>query len=151
HHDVDATRPSGTLAGMVMGTAGYMSPEQVRGHAADPRSDIFAAGAILYEMVSGQRAFQGASPADTMSAVLRETPMDLVLRSGTPPSLARIVRRCLEKDPADRFQSARDLRFAIETISDAHPAAPAEAKEHARSIAVLPFANMSADPDNQFF
>jgi TolB-like protein len=151
HPDVDATRPSGTIAGMVMGTAGYMSPEQVRGHAADPRSDIFAVGAIVYEMVSGQRAFQGASPADTMSAVLRETPMDLVLRTGTPPSLARLVRRCLEKDPADRFQSARDLRFAIETVSDAHPAAAPQTKDDGRAIAVLPFANMSADAENQFF
>jgi TolB-like protein/Flp pilus assembly protein TadD len=151
HHDVDATRPSATMAGVVMGTAGYMSPEQVRGQAADPRSDIFAVGAILYEMVSGQRAFQGASSADTMSAVLRETPMDLVLRSGTPPSLARLVRRCLEKDAADRFQSARDLRFAIESVSDTHPAAAAAAKTDARSIAVLPFANMSADAENQFF
>jgi serine/threonine protein kinase/Tfp pilus assembly protein PilF len=150
--DVDVTRASATLAGLVMGTAGYMSPEQVRGQAADPRSDIFAAGAILYEMVTGQRAFQGASPADTMSAVLREQPMDLVLRSGTPPALARLVRRCLEKDPKDRFQTARDLRFAIESISDAHPAAPAPArKADEKSVAVLPFANMSADADNQYF
>src|SRR5260221_5954064 len=151
-HDVDVTRASATLAGLVMGTAGYMSPEQVRGQAADPRSDIFATGAILYEMVTGQRAFQGASPADTMSAVLREQPMDLVLRSGTPPALARLVRRCLEKDPQERFQSARDLRFAIESISDAHPVAPAPVKKaDEKSIAVLPFANMSADAENQFF
>ncbi len=150
-HADDVTRPSGTMAGMVMGTAGYMSPEQVRGHAADPRSDIFAVGAILYEMVSGQRAFQGASPADTMSAVLREQPMDLVLRSGTPPSLARLVRRCLEKDPADRFQTARDLRFAIENVSDSHAVSPAQSTAESRSIAVLPFANMSSDADNQFF
>ena len=105
-----------------MGTVGYMSPEQVRGDGADPRSDIFATGAILYEMITGQRAFQGSSPADTMSAVLREQPPDLVLRTGTPPALARIVRRCLEKDPNDRFQTARDLRFAIESLSDAHAA-----------------------------
>jgi serine/threonine protein kinase/Flp pilus assembly protein TadD len=151
-HDVDVTRASATLAGLVMGTAGYMSPEQVRGQAADPRSDIFACGAILYEMVTGQRAFQGASPADTMSAVLREQPTDLVLRSGTPPALARLVRRCLEKDPADRFQSTRDLRFAIESISDAHPVAPPPAKkDDEKSVAVLPFANMSADAENQYF
>lgn len=151
-HDVDVTRASATLAGLVMGTAGYMSPEQVRGQPADPRSDIFASGAILYEMVTGQRTFQGTSPADTMSAVLREQPMDLVLRSGTPPALARLVRRCLEKDPNDRFQSARDLRFAIESISDAHAAAPAPSRNaDEKSVAVLPFANMSADADNQFF
>ncbi len=146
----DVTCVSATLAGLVMGTVGYMSPEQVRGEGADPRSDIFATGAILYEMITGQRAFQGNSPADTMSAVLREQPPDLVLRTGTPPALARIVRRCLEKDPNDRFQTARDLRFAIESLSDAH-AQPVSTKSDEKSVAVLAFANMSADADNQYF
>jgi TolB-like protein len=87
-----------------------------------------------------------------MSAVLREQPPDLVLRTGTPPALARIVRRCLEKDPGDRFQSARDLRFAIESISDVQPVAPAPVKKaDEKSVAVLPFANMSADAENQYF
>ena len=148
----DAATFAPTSAGLILGTVGYMSPEQVRGHTADSRSDIFAIGTILFEMISGQRAFRGDSPADTMSAVLREPPPDLVLRSGTPPALARLVRRCLEKDPADRFQSARDLRFAIESISDIQPAGAATAtKVDEKSIAVLPFANMSADADNQYF
>ena len=125
-----------------------MSPEQVRGQGADSRSDIFAVGAILFEMITGDRAFQGPSPADTMSAVLREQPPDLVRRSGIPPAVARLIQRCLEKDPGDRFQSVADLRFAIESISDAQPAA---SKAEAKSIAVLPFSNIGADADNQFF
>ena len=148
----EAATIAATSAGLILGTVGYMAPEQVRGETADQRSDLFAVGTILYEMVSGQRAFHGESPADTMSAVLREQPPDLVLRTGTPPSLARIVRRCLEKDPNERFQSARDLRFAIESISDVQPAASvAPKKTDEKSIAVLPFANMSADADNQYF
>jgi serine/threonine protein kinase len=138
-----------TNVGVILGTVGYMAPEQIRGEHADHRSDIFAVGTVLYEMVSGQRAFYGDSPADTMSAVLREQPPDLVLRTGTPPAVARIVRRCLEKDAAERFQSARDVRFALEAVTDASPAAPQAADQ--KSIAVLPFANMSADPENQYF
>jgi eukaryotic-like serine/threonine-protein kinase len=150
--DVDVTRASATMPGVVMGTAAYMSPEQVRGHAADRRSDIFATGAILYEMVTGQRAFQGASPADTMSAVLREQPAHLVLRSGTPPALAGVVRRCLEKDPNDRFQTASDLRLAIGSSSGTHPAAGGPAPEaEEKSVAVLPFANMSGDTEQEYF
>ena len=137
-----------TSAGVILGTVGYMAPEQVRGEVADPRADIFAVGTILYEMVSGRRAFHGQSPADTMSAVLREQPPDLVVRTGASPALARVVRRCLEKDPAERFQTARDLRFAIESISDREPAAPPPARAtDEKSIAVLPFANMSADKE----
>jgi eukaryotic-like serine/threonine-protein kinase len=147
---MDMTRTGVTAAGIVIGTVGYMSPEQVRGGAADPRSDIFAVGAILYEMVSGQRAFRGSSPADTMSAVLREQPPDLTLRTGTPPAIARIVVRCLEKAAASRFQTAADLKFALDTISGAHPAAGAAPKID-RSVAVLPFANMSPDAENQYF
>jgi serine/threonine protein kinase/Tol biopolymer transport system component len=107
-----------TEPGLVMGTVGYMSPEQVRGVAADHRSDIFSLGAILYEMLSGKRAFQGATFADTMSAILKEEPAELstAVRS-LPPALARIVHRCLEKDPAERFQSARDLAFNLELLT----------------------------------
>lgn len=107
-----------TGPGVVMGTAGYMSPEQVRGQIVDHRSDIFSLGAILYEMLSGQRAFHGTTAADTMSAILREEPPDL---SGSgrllPPAIGRIVHRCLEKDAAERFQSARDLAFNLEMLS----------------------------------
>src|SRR3981081_1080007 len=104
--------------GVVLGTVGYMSPEQVRGQVIDHRSDIFSLGAILYEMVSGNRAFEGQTAADTMSAILKEDPAEL---SGAgrnrPPALGRLIHRCLEKDPAERFQSARDLAFNLELLS----------------------------------
>jgi serine/threonine protein kinase/tetratricopeptide (TPR) repeat protein len=144
-------RPN-TASGTVLGTIGYMAPEQVRGFEADHRSDIFAAGAILYEMLTGERAFRGATPADTMSAILNDPSSALVFGAGTPLSLARIVRRCLEKDANDRFQSARGLGFAIESISGIRSAPHAPSTEHVEtSIAVLPFANMSTDPENQYF
>jgi dipeptidyl aminopeptidase/acylaminoacyl peptidase len=108
-----------TEPGQVMGTVGYMSPEQVRGKAADHRSDIFAFGAILYEMLSGQRAFQGETAADTMSAILKEEPADLSETArNVPPALERMVRHCLEKNPAQRFQSTGDLAFNLEALTD---------------------------------
>jgi eukaryotic-like serine/threonine-protein kinase len=107
-----------TDAGVVLGTVGYMSPEQVRGQPADARSDIFALGTILYEMLSGIRAFARDSSADTMAAILKEEPPEL---SGEgkkiPPAVERVVRHCLEKNPAERFQSARDLAFDLESLS----------------------------------
>jgi hypothetical protein len=109
---------STTAAGLVLGTVGYMSPEQARGELADPRADIFSFGAVFYEMLAGQRAFQGNSPAETLSAILKEQPPDLTLVvPGLSLSLARIVDRCLEKSRDDRFQTAADLRFALEAIS----------------------------------
>ncbi len=107
-----------TSPGMVLGTVGYMSPEQVRGQEVDQRTDIFALGAILYEMLSGQRAFHGDSSVETMNAILKEDPPEFegeTLR--VSPAVERIVRRCLEKDPGQRFQSAKDLMFSIEAIS----------------------------------
>jgi eukaryotic-like serine/threonine-protein kinase len=108
-----------TEPGQIMGTVGYMSPEQVRGKAADHRSDIFAFGSILYEMLSGQRAFRGETPADTMSAILKEEPVELSETArNVPPPLERMVRHCLEKNPGQRFQSAGDLAFNLETLTD---------------------------------
>jgi Tol biopolymer transport system component len=108
-----------TEPGQIMGTVGYMSPEQVRGKAADHRSDIFSFGSILYEMLSGQRAFRGETPADTMSAILKEEPVELSETSrNVPPALERMVRHCLEKNPAQRFQSSGDLAFNLEALTD---------------------------------
>ena len=113
------TQQVGTEAGTVMGTAGYMSPEQVRGKATDSRSDIFSFGAVLYEMLSGKRAFHGDSSVDTMSAILKEEPPDLgETNRNVSPALERIVRHCLEKNPAERFQSARDVAFNLEALTD---------------------------------
>ena len=150
-HMHSLTRPE-TMPGAVLGTIGYMAPEQLRGFEVDHRADIFAAGAILFEMLTGRRAFQGASAADTMSAILNDAPSGLVFNADTPPSLARIARRSLEKKPHDRFQSAQDLAFAIESAS-AIRSGPAEPLEVAgeTSIAVLPFANIGDDQDNQYF
>ncbi|MBA2525183.1 MAG: serine/threonine-protein kinase, partial [Pyrinomonadaceae bacterium] len=114
------TRRVDTDPGLVMGTMGYMSPEQLKGRPADHRSDIFAFGAILYEMLSGKRAFRGESMAETMSAILREDPPDLSETNKTvSPSLERVIHHCLEKNPEERFHSARDLAFAIENLSGA--------------------------------
>jgi serine/threonine protein kinase len=112
------TRKVNTDPGTVMGTMGYMSPEQLKGKQVDHRSDIFSFGAILYEMLSGKRAFRGDSMAETMSAILREDPPDLSeTNHAVSPALERVVRHCLEKNPSERFHSARDLAFAIENLS----------------------------------
>ena len=105
-----------TEPGTVMGTVGYMSPEQVRGKAADHRSDIFSLGTILYEMLSGDRAFRGESAAETMAAIAQKDPPQLAESAGRfPPSIERILRHCLEKRPEERFDTAHDLAFALET------------------------------------
>ena len=121
-----ATSPASTQPGIVLGTVGYMAPEQVRGVAVDHRADLFAFGAILYEVLSGARAFRRDTAPETMAAILNEDPPDL--RSAgrsVPPALARIVDRCLEKNPSARFQTASDLAFALEALSDASDSAGA--------------------------
>jgi eukaryotic-like serine/threonine-protein kinase len=119
----DANSPtvsSATEPGVVMGTVGYMSPEQVRGKPLDHRTDIFAFGAILYEMLAGTRAFRRSTSADTMAAILNEAPPSISqIAQNTPRGLQRVVDRCLEKNPEQRFQSASDLAFALEALSDA--------------------------------
>jgi len=115
-----------TEPGTVMGTVGYMSPEQVRGRPADHRSDIFSFGVVLYEMLTGRRAFRGETPVETMHAILKEeTPGLAGSASAISPALERIVRHCLEKSPEERFQSARDIAFALGEASSGSAAAPA--------------------------
>ena len=122
-----------TEPGVVFGTLSYMSPEQVRGRSADARSDLFALGSILYEMLAGVRAFRGDSAAETMSAVLKEDPPDLSAAGlSIPPGLERIVRHCLEKSPEARFQSARDVAFALQELSSAPAAAAGHATARSR-------------------
>jgi Tol biopolymer transport system component len=118
----------GTEPGVVLGTLGYMAPEQVKGKPADARSDIFAFGAVLYEMLSGARAFHRDTAAETMSAILREEPPDLsATNKNVAPGLERVVRHCLEKNPEERFHSAHDLAFDLQALSGSTPAAAAAA------------------------
>jgi serine/threonine protein kinase len=135
---------SHTAAGVVMGTASYMAPEQVRGEPADPRTDIFAFGAVLYEMLSGQRAFRRETPAETMTAVLREDPPELP-DSPHPisPALDRIVRRCLEKNQEQRFQSAKDLSFALSALSGTASSVIAGIASQPRKVPVLLWAALA--------
>jgi eukaryotic-like serine/threonine-protein kinase len=122
-HDVEGqtdvqTRKVNTNPGAVMGTAGYMAPEQVRAQRVDHRSDIFSLGIILYEMLSGKRAFRGDSAVETLNAILKEDPPQLSESNGhINPALERIVLHCLEKNPGQRFQSTRDVAFALDSLS----------------------------------
>lgn len=138
--DADVTR---TRDGTVLGTAAYMSPEQAEGRPLDSRSDIFSFGAVLYEMLSGSRAFGRTTALQVMNAVVRDEPPPLQ----TSPALERIVRRCLQKSPGQRFQTMGDVRAVLE-----QPATePPKPIEREPSVAVLPFANMSADKENEYF
>jgi serine/threonine protein kinase len=115
---MEMTRTANTSAGLVLGTVGYMSPEQARGLPIDHRSDLFNVGSTLYEMLSGARAFSGPTTADTISAILGSDPADLTnAPRNIAPGLDRIVRHCLEKSPAQRFQSASDVAFALEALT----------------------------------
>jgi eukaryotic-like serine/threonine-protein kinase len=112
-----------TEPGLLVGTCGYMAPEQARGRGADARSDIFSMGALLYEMLSGRRAFAGPTPADTLAALLTQDPPEMsALSRPVPRPLERVVRRCLERNPEERFQSARDVAFGLQAVDE--PAAP---------------------------
>jgi serine/threonine protein kinase/Tfp pilus assembly protein PilF len=143
-----------TEAGTVLGTAGYMSPEQLSGESVDARSDIFSFGCLLYEMLSGRRAFMGRSAGETLASILRDHPPELAaLGVALPAGLERIVTRCLEKNREERFQSARDLAFHLREISSGFVVTAVSSGSHGpaiESIAVLPFANVSADPDTEY-
>ncbi len=115
-----------TQEGMILGTAGYMSPEQVRGEAVDARSDLFSFGVVLYEMLTGRKAFARGSAMDTLAAILKEDPADLEASSRpVPPGLQRILHRCLEKDPSHRFHDAEDLAFALSNLGSGAESTPA--------------------------
>ena len=189
-HQGETATGSRTEAGVVLGTTGYMSPEQVRGEPVDHRSDVFALGAVLYEMLSGRKAFGGSTPADTMSAILSHDPPSLLtMREDIPLDLDRAVRRCLEKSTRERFQTAWDLASDLERLAEIKPprmgarsyrsrlpvavglglmvligwAAVSDVgglrtrlltRTHAspiRSLAVLPLANFSHSPDQEYF
>jgi serine/threonine protein kinase len=133
---------SETASGVIVGTVGYMAPEQIRGQAVDARTDIFAFGCVLYELLSGTRAFTGDTPMDTLSAILHRTPpsvSDARTADPCPPLLTRIVDRCLAKAPADRFHTAADLGFALRQVGQVSSGQPAVATRKSvwRPIAAL--------------
>jgi eukaryotic-like serine/threonine-protein kinase len=129
-----------TEAGVMLGTAAYMSPEQAKGEEADARSDIFSFGVVLYEMLSGRRAFERGSAIETITATLRDEPEPLQ----APSTVSAVVTRCLRKSPGERFQTMSEVRIALERAAN-QPA------EKVPSIAVLPFVNMSAEKENEYF
>jgi Tol biopolymer transport system component len=136
------TTPAMTQAGMILGTAAYMSPEQAKGRAVDKRSDVWAFGCVLYEMLTGARAFQGDDVSDTLAAVLRGEPNWIGLPSGTPPLIRRLLRRCLEKDRKRRLDSAADARLEIEealtvpSAADEAAIQPARVSRQQRTVAI---------------
>src|SRR5262245_14997312 len=140
--DIDVTR---TIDGAVVGTAAYMSPEQAEGQSTDARSDIFSFGAVLHELISGRRAFGGTTTMQVLAAVMRDEPPLL----DAPPAVSEIVRRCLEQRPENRFQTVAELNASLDRA--AQSLAPRGYAGTKPSIAVLPFANLSADKDNEYF
>jgi TolB-like protein/Tfp pilus assembly protein PilF len=146
---VNGTDITRTLAGTVMGTAAYMAPEQAEGKTLDARSDIFSLGAVVYELIAGRKAFPGDSMASVLSAVLRDDPAPL--GSVAPPGLEIILSRCLRKNPAERFQDMQEVRAALEALRTPTRVIPAQVARAEASIAVLPFANLSSDKENEYF
>ncbi len=141
--DPEQATVSLTQAGAILGTVAYMSPEQAQGMPVDARSDIFSFGLVIYEMLTGQRAYRGATNIEILTSIIHKDPPPL---DNLPAGFERIVSRCLRKAPADRFQTISDLRQALE-----QSAAKTPAGERAQSVAVLPFVNMSTDPENEYF
>jgi serine/threonine-protein kinase len=151
-----------TEAGVVLGTVGYLSPEQVRGLPADSRSDIFALGCVVFEVATGERAFSGISAAVTLSEALHHDPGERLGALGeTAPAFVQVLARCLEKDPENRFQSMSDLAFAFGLVSEESKTRAGKGSEGESvlpgagaapaSLAVLPFVNRSPDPENEYF
>jgi serine/threonine protein kinase/tetratricopeptide (TPR) repeat protein len=147
------TLPRATQPGTILGTVGYMAPEQARGETIDTRADIFSFGCVLYEMATGERAFARSSALETLTAILHDAPLaPSHRRRELPPGFDRVVAHCLEKEPAARFQSAHDLEFALNALTPGRvPAGVRTIKARSASVAVLPFVNLSADPENEFF
>ena len=145
----DQTLTDISQAGAVLGTPAYMSPEQAEGKQVDAQSDIFSFGAVLYEMLSGQKAFQGATPISILASVLRDEPKPLgEVVPGVWPELGQVVERCLRKDKAARFQNISEVLRELQTARrQRSPAQPGKAP----TLAVLPFANMSPDKENEYF
>jgi serine/threonine protein kinase/Flp pilus assembly protein TadD len=151
-----STVASATQPGMMMGTAAYMSPEQIRGQEVDHRADIFAFGCVLHEMLSGEQPFAGTTAADTRAAILTRDPRPLADRQpDVPAALELVVLRCLEKRPEDRFDTARDVAFALTAVAQPRkPPGTADRRpplQELPSIAVLPPVNLSADPEQEYF
>jgi eukaryotic-like serine/threonine-protein kinase len=145
NESLSTSAPTVTLPGVAMGTVGYMAPEQVRGLAVDRRSDIFAFGAILHEMVMGRPTFGRPTSADTMSAILNEEPFPISqLGPETPAAFERVIRRCLEKNPEQRFQTASDLAFALESLLDASVSSITTAHEIRKEPSALPLVPIAA-------
>ena len=141
-----------TLPGVILGTAAYMSPEQAEGQELDARSDIFSFGLVLYEMLCGQRAFRGDSWISTLAAILHDEPRPLRrIKAEIPASVEQHVTRCLRRDPAQRFQTMLEVKQALEEEASSGTASPPVTKTEAASIAVLPFTNLSADRENEYF
>ena len=143
--------PAETEAGTVMGTVGYMSPEQVRGQSADAPSDLFSFGCVMYEMMSGQRAFQRETAAETMTAILHDEPRELT-NSGNPipAELGRLIRQCLAKNPHQRLQSARDLALALRATASNPSFSASTDRRSVEAVAILPFENVGGDPKTEY-
>jgi len=157
--DETAALSSDTAAGALLGTMGYMAPEQLRGDPVDSRTDVFSFGCVFYELLSGRRPFAGGSSAEHISAVLRDEPPPL--DEAVPHSLRAIVQRCLEKKPAARYQSAGEIAAALDAIDKSslglapgkQPSTPIHAAQSSAepAVAVMPFANLSGDPEQEYF